>query len=227
MKKENFKPVKNLSWILLGVWFFGVELAGYLGIFDGGSRYSMRVPLPLGLAAVMPVVAFGLWFRYSARFRDFVLSLNPSTLTAVHTWRVEGVTFLILLAKGVLSPVFAYPAGFGDIAIGITAPFIAYSLAQHRISSKAFILWQCAGIADLVIAVTTGTLSSPSPIGILAHGSTTTNPMGLLPLSLIPTFAVPLMVILHIICIAKARRETFVNRLLNREPIAHPTQSFQ
>ncbi|MGE5204711.1 MAG: hypothetical protein ACM3PW_03785 [Chlamydiota bacterium] len=46
-------------------------------------------------------------------------------------------------------------------------------------------------------------LSSATPIGILADGITTA-PMAGLPLSLIPTFAVPLLALLHIICIAQA-----------------------
>ena len=69
---------------------------------------------------------------------------------------------------------------------------------DHR---KGFICWQVLGIIDLVTAVTLGTLARViSPQGI------PTTPMTVLPLSLIPTFAVPLLLILHIVCIAQARR---------------------
>jgi hypothetical protein len=186
------------------MWFLVVFAAGSMGVFDGGGRYSMRLPLPLGLAAVLPVVVFGVWFSVSTPFREHLLSLNPVILTAVQTWRVGGIAFLILMAKGVLPAFFALPAGLGDMAIGVTAPLVALALARNKLPAGRLILWQASGIADLVVAVTMGVLCSPTPIGILAYG-TTTRVMGQLPMSLIPTFAVPLLVILHIICIAQAR----------------------
>jgi hypothetical protein len=198
---------QGLSAVLVGLlaaWFLAVLFAASIGVFDAGTRYSMSVPIPLGLGAVLPVALFGLWFRTSSQFRQHLLSLNPVVLTAVQVWRVAGIQFLLLLAKGVLPPVFALPAGLGDMAIGVTAPFIAHALAQNKISARGFVRWQMAGITDLVVAVTLGVLSSPGRIGILARG-TTTRVMGQLPMTLIPTFAVPLLVILHIICIAQVR----------------------
>jgi hypothetical protein len=136
----------------------------------------------------------------SARFRQFALSLNPSELTFVQSWRIAGFTFLALAAYGILPGLFALPAGWGDIAIGITAPLVALRLVTpaHR---KSFILWQLLGITDLVTAVALGTLAAVlNPHGIAASA------MNVLPMSLIPTFAVPLFLILHIICIAQALR---------------------
>ena len=106
---------------LLGVWLAGAAIASARGVFDGNHPGSMKVPLPLGLAAVVPVLGFLVWFRSSRGFREYVLSLNPTVLTAVHVWRVEGVEFLILMAMGRLPAQFALPAGLGDMAIGITA----------------------------------------------------------------------------------------------------------
>jgi hypothetical protein len=94
----------------------------------------------------------------------------------------------------------ALPAGWGDIAIGATAPFIALKLANpdHR---KSFIFWQLLGITDLVTAVGNGvTARLINPHGIA------TSAMTVLPMSLIPTFAVPLFMILHFISIAQARQ---------------------
>lgn len=90
--------------------------------------------------------------------------------------------------------------GWGDIAIGATASFVALKRASpdHR---KIFVLWQVLGIADLVTAVTLGKLARV----IDPHGIPT-NAMTVLPLSLIPTFAVPLLLILHVICIVQAIR---------------------
>ena len=42
--------------------------------------------------------------------------------------------FVVLYGFGILPGVFALPAGLGDMAIGATAPFIAWKLADaaHR-----------------------------------------------------------------------------------------------
>jgi hypothetical protein len=69
---------------------------------------------------------------------------------------------------------------------------------RHR---KSFIVWQLLGITDLVMAASLGvTARLINPHGIA------TSAMTVLPMSLIPTFAVPLFMILHFICIAQARQ---------------------
>ena len=175
----------------------------------------------MGLFAATPILVFAIWFQSSRHFRDYVLSLNPVVLTAVQTWRSGGIIFIILMAIGLLPPLFALPAGLGDFAIGVTAPFVAFALSRKALPFGAFVAWQYAGIADLVVAVTTGVLSSPSKIGILAHGATT-RIMGLLPMSLIPTFAVPLLLILHIICIAQTRQARQEHASLGGNPALIP-----
>jgi hypothetical protein len=205
MNTDNNQRLSRLLWSLLAAWFLAVLLAGFIGVFDAGTRYSMATPIPSGLSAVLPVVAFAIWFSISSGFRQYLRSLNPVVLTAVQTWRVGGVVFLILMAKGMLPPTFALPAGLGDMTIGVTAPLIALALSRKKLAEWVFVLWQAAGILDLVVAVGTGVLSSPTRLGVLAHGATT-RLMGQLPMSLIPTFVVPLLLIFHIICIAQLRQ---------------------
>lgn len=156
-------------------------------------------PLPILLAFVVPLAAFLIWMGLSRGFRRFVLSLDARVLTLVHAWRLGGFTFLTLYAYGILPGLFALPAGLGDMAIGATAPFIALGFmgGSHR---RTFLRWQALGILDLVVAVSLGGLTS-----FLAPAGPRPFAMAVLPLSLIPTFAVPLLLILHIICIVQAR----------------------
>lgn len=182
---------------LIAAWFVFSLVASGLHLYENGSNAP---PAALGLAATTPIIIFLVWFASSAGFRQFVLSLNPRTLTLVQTWRVEGFTFVILAAYGILPRLFAWPAGFGDMTIGVTAPLAALLLARPE-RRGGFLVWQLLGIADLVNAVTLGTLA-----GVINPHGIPTQPMTVLPLSLIPTFAVPLLLILHLICIAQARR---------------------
>lgn len=181
---------------LIAAWFIFSLLASATHLFRTNPD---RPPIAIGLAVLIPIGIFAVWAGSSKNFRQFLLSLNVRTLVFVDTWRIAGYTFLVLYTYAILPGIFALPAGWGDIAIGVTAPLVAARLinVSHR---KSFIAWQILGIADLVMAVTlaaTARLISPHAVAV--------TPMTVLPLSLIPTFAVPLLIIFHTICIAQAR----------------------
>jgi hypothetical protein len=186
----------RLTTILLAAWFAFALLASAFHLFQNQAN---RIGGAVAIAALAPVVWFSLWFASSAEFRNFASSLNPRTLTYVQSWRIIGIVFLVLAARGVLPSIFALPAGFGDIAIGASAALVAWKLA-NRAHRTSFILWQALGITDLFLAVGLGTTAR-----VLSPESTPMGTMTVLPLSLIPTFLVPLFLILHIICIAQAR----------------------
>ena|SRR5277367_3844393 len=198
---NNEKYRKLTSW-LIAAWFVFALSASALHLFQTSPTAP---PLAFGLSVLTPILVFLAWFRISPGFRAFVLGLNPRMLTLVHSWRVGGFVFLVLYTYGILPGMFALPAGWGDIAIGATAAFVATKLAD-RAHRTSFIVWQILGMFDLATAIAMGTLSR-----IISPNGVTAAPMTLLPLSLIPTFAVPLLFILHIICVAQAR--------LWREPV--------
>ncbi len=181
---------------ILAAWFVFAVSAASLNLFKTEPGLP---PIAVGLASLVPVVIFLIWFAISRGFREFAFSLSPRTLTFVQSWRIVGFTFLVLYASGILPGNFALPAGWGDVAIGATAPLVATWLVSYS-SRGSFIVWQIAGIFDLVSAVTLGALNS-----ILGTHGANTAVMATLPLSLIPTFGVPLFIMLHIICIAQAR----------------------
>jgi hypothetical protein len=202
---------------LIAAWFVFALVGGTLHLFKNNSN---RIGAAVGLAAFIPIVVFALWFAASEKFREFALSLNPRALTALQFWRILGIVFVVLEARGVLPAIFAFPAGYGDIAIGATAAFAAWKLAEpaHR---TGFILWQLLGITDLVTAVSLGTtarLLDPQGAPMVA--------MTVLPLSLIPTFLVPLFFIFHTISIARARTWSLAPGATGASQTARPARSF-
>jgi hypothetical protein len=210
--------MKNYAKFTIGLiiaWFVFALSASALHLFQNNAN---RIGLAVAFAAVTPIAVFSLWFAASESFRHFALSLNPRILTSAQSWRVVGFTFVLLEAHRVLPAVFAFPAGYGDMAIGMTASYVAWKLAEpaHR---NYFILWQLLGILDLVIAVSVGTTA-----GLIDPQGPPMAPMTVLPLSLIPTFLVPLFVILHVICIAQARSWKAVPQRANQtaSSLQHP-----
>ncbi len=182
---------------IIAAWFVFALSASALHVFETKPGVP---PLPVGISALAPIIVFLIWFAASTSFRRFALALNPGTLTFVQSWRIAGLAFLTLYAAGLLPGFFALPAGWGDIAIGTTAPWAALKLTNFS-RRRGFIFWQILGMLDLVIAVASGTTA-----GLINPHGVPTAVMTVLPMSLIPTFAVPLFFILHIICIAQARQ---------------------
>ena len=182
---------------IIAAWFVFALSAGASHVFNQNAAAPL---VALGLSVAVPVLVFWIWFKTSAGFREFALSLDPRVLTIVQSWRIAGFVFVVLYVYGILPGIFANPAGWGDIAIGLTAPWVAMKLAEPG-RRKGFIVWNALGILDLVVAVTTGTTSRlVHPHGLAGDAMT------VLPLSIVPTFLVPLFLIMHIIVIAQARR---------------------
>lgn len=198
---RHTSTVRNLSLAIVVLWFLLALSGSQLGVFNSGAYPQVL----LGLAAVAPVALFGFLYLSSGPFREFLLSLNVRALTLAQTVRVVGLVFLLLYYRGTLPGAFAIPAGWGDIAIGITAPIIAWAW-KPPYPTRTFVVWSILGILDLVMAVSLGILSSAGPLGVLAADATT-QPMGTFPLSLIPTFFVPLLLIFHLISLLRVRNE--------------------
>jgi hypothetical protein len=123
-------------------------------------------------------------------------AMQPS-LVALQVWRVVGVVFLILLSRGQLPALFALPAGLGDIATGLAAPFVARRLHGPAGRSSA-IIWNMFGLLDLIVAIGLGATINPGPVQLF-HITPSAVLMTEFPMALIPTFLVPLSMALHLL----------------------------
>jgi hypothetical protein len=130
-------------------------------------------------------------------------------LVGVQFYRVLGGLFLIAYARAEMPGEFALPAGIGDIAVGLTAVVVAYLVAAHGAerARTAVLAWCVFGIADLVVAVGTGFLSSPSILQQIALDDPNTA-ITRYPFVLIPTFLVPISILLHVSVIARLRERS-------------------
>ena len=189
--------------IALAVWLLLVLSLGAVGAFVGPPGTP---PLPIAIGVSTPLLLFFAWLRLSPSFREFVLSLDLRFIVAMQAWRWAGLGFLDLYAYKVLPAVFALPAGLGDMAIGVTAPWIILSLLRQPgfAGRGTFIRWNVLGILDLFIAVSIGSLSTFFATG--APGEISTAPMATLPLLLIPAFLVPFFLILHTTALMQSRQ---------------------
>ncbi len=197
------ESVRRRVWAT-GLLLFGwLILAAVLGAAELFRPHPDRAGFAIVLAILLPIVAGALLIRGSAAVRDILRAVPQSWLVGVQAYRGLGTIFLVLLGVGLLPPEFALPAGFGDAFVGLAAiPVAVYYGAGAPQRGPLVVLWNVLGIADLVIAVGTGFLSSPSPLQQFAFADPNVI-VGAYPLVLIPVFAVPLSIVLHIASLTK------------------------
>jgi hypothetical protein len=195
----------TLVGILFLAWLALVLALGARGAFVAAPGAP---PLALLIGLVAPLSVFFVGYRTIRPLRDFVLSADLRIIVAVQAWRWAGLGFLTLYTYGVLPGIFAWPAGLGDMAIGVTAPLVLAALLRQPdfAASKRFVAWNLSGILDLTVAVSIGAL-----VPLLApnlYGAVSTAPMSRLPLVLIPTYLVPMFLMLHFTALLQARRHS-------------------
>jgi hypothetical protein len=185
-----------------------LALAFFLSARGSFARAPGALPLPILIGVTAPLLVFLAAFWVSRAFQHFVLTVDLRLVTGIQAWRFAGLGFLALYTYGVLPGRFAWPAGLGDMAIGLTAPWLVLGLIRVRgfAAGRLFVVWNLLGILDLVVAVSTGAIVSALATG--AAGEITTAPMAQLPLVLIPAFLVPFFVMLHLTALFQARRLT-------------------
>ncbi len=205
MPSGNHSGVTLVVAVVLVIWLALIFLLGAGGAF---LRPPGAPPLPILLGVTIPIIAFLTAFWVLRAFRNFVFAVDLRLVTAIQAWRFAGLGFLALYAHRVLPGLFAWPAGLGDIAIGVTAPWVALTLIRRPnfATSQLFMVWNLLGILDLVVAVSTGALIS-SGLAVGIAGEVTITPMARLPLVLIPAYLVPLFVMLHLASLLQARRQ--------------------
>lgn len=130
---------------------------------------------------------------------------GSSQLALTQIGRALGAVFFILLAQDKLPALFAIPAGWGDLAVAVSAPVAgwAYWARWDQIQTpgtgwRKFIFgWNILGFFDHSMAVFLGTTQFPGILQVF-EGGPTTAVFARLPMSLFPTFMVSFCSAVHI-----------------------------
>jgi hypothetical protein len=180
--------------VVLALWLaVTAVLAGH-----GTFVQDRNVGVPWIAPTILVALLLGLAGLRSAPGADL------ADLTRGQTFRVIGGVFLALLVLGQLPPVFALPAGLGDVAIGLAAPFVSRRL--RRGDTRGAVLFHVLGVVDLVVAIGTGFLAAPGPYQVFT-GPVSTSAMTALPLVLIPTVLVPVSIAVHLVAVRRLSRD--------------------
>jgi hypothetical protein len=158
LSRRTATTVTGVAAAGLGGWLVANGLLARAGIYHQAS--GQATPW-FGVVAASTLLVLLAATRIPVVARILAAPGTPARLALPHMLRVVGVTFLLVMAQGHLPASFALPAGLGDIAAGLAAPFVARRLAHGgRIRAVWFNLF---GILDLVVALGIGFLAGLGP----------------------------------------------------------------
>jgi hypothetical protein len=190
--------------VALIAWLAVAQYFGSVNTYFASTETAVPTVL-FGLLIPLAVAAVGLW--QSRNLASLVSAIPLPWLVAAQVYRIGGGIFLVLMADGRLPWQFALPAGIGDVTTGVVAVIVAALLAGKADGARrAVYTWCLFGIADLVVAVTMGGMTSPGRIHLLALDAPNLL-ISSYPLVMVPTFAVLLALMLHGLVLWRLGRE--------------------
>jgi hypothetical protein len=200
--KSRYATAGVLSAAFIG-WLAVAQYLGAANTYFASTDTAVPTVL-FGLLIPLAVAALALWQSESVAM--LVAAIPLHWLVAAQVYRVAGGIFLVLWAAGRLPWQFALPAGTGDVVTGIVAVVVAAQLARNAVGAhRATYAWCLFGIADLVVAITMGAMTSPGRPHLLAFDAPNLL-ISSYPLVMVPTFGVPLALMLHGLVLLRLRR---------------------
>ena len=159
---------------------------------------TARLVPPIPQAILLGLVVIQLFvYAFYPGFRSWCMTVDLRALVLFHVTRFVGIYFLILYSRGRLPYDFAVPGGWGDIAVAVSAVLIAvYVKPEDKVGWSVYLLWNVLGLADILFVVFTATRLALSDPGSMAEL------LGF-PLSLLPTFVVPVIIFTHVVIFAR------------------------
>ena len=196
------RTVQVGSAVFIGAWLgAALLLAPPPASLVNRDRFYLSPLIPL-FGLIPPAIvalALALW----PAVRRTIAAVPAPALVGIQVYRVVGAVFLILLAQGQLPRHFALPAGWGDVAIGLAGPLVAFALLRGVSGARGLAAgWNIFGLLDLAVAVGMGTGYLAPLLTDVAGRLPPAGAMGVFPLILVPTFAVPVSVVLHLLALA-------------------------
>ena len=196
--RDRRRAFRSIAALLVG-WYLATLLLAWFEFYRGASS---RIPT-IQYGVLIPIIV-GVVLAWKWKLLGRVIEAVPQEwIVGVQFYRALGLMFLVLYAVGRLPGMFALPAGVGDVIVGLVAPIVGIAYARNPHSAAGLVrAWNLFGIVDLIVAVGTGLLTSPSPIQMLAFDAPN-ELISAFPLVMVPVFLVPLSILLHLASLKK------------------------
>lgn len=181
------------------VYFFYVFIAGKNGLFQ-----EVSLPPKILLFTTFPyaLFLFGIIDKLSISKQIFEKSLI-NDLIGLHIFRLIGSTFIILSFYDSLPKSFAFIAGFGDVIAATTNVFVVNVIKnKKKYTKKLIFVWNTFGLIDIIMTAILANVFTRISIDTGVMGVDT---LAKFPFSLIPAFAPPTIIFLHVLIYRKLK----------------------
>ena len=175
---------------------FSLSITGWFERFSAATLF--------GMGGFLSASGFLILHWLSEKFRIFVRARSIRRLTLGQTLRFFGLLALVKAYQHVLPALFAVPTGLIDVAFAGTSFFVAARLVRADGTARpGFIAWHFLGLLGLAVSVVLAILTSSTRFGLVTADHTS-QPMTWFPMSLVPVFIGPMVLIFHLLAIAVA-----------------------
>ena len=175
--------------LILGAW---ICLAGGAGV--AGWLESANAPVVAGVVWTLTALALVACWKVPTLQR-WAMKVDLRWLVLLHLTRFVGFYFFLLCGRGELPFVFAAPAGSGDIIVAALAVLLLVISGARNWS--ILIIWNTIGLTDILFVVMLALR-----LGLQDRQSM--HALREFPLSLLPTFLVPLIIVSHVLIFIRA-----------------------
>jgi hypothetical protein len=177
--------------LIIAAWFCLAAAVGVAGWLE-------PVSAPMIAVIVWILTALALFACWKVpTLKTWAMKVDLRWLVLLHLTRFVGFYFFYLCSRGALPFDFAAPAGWGDnVVAGLAILLLALSGARKW---KMLIVWNTIGLTDILFVVMMALrlgLEDPQSMHALRE----------FPLSLLPSFLVPLIIASHVLIFFRAAR---------------------
>ena len=184
----------------LGAWLAYAGLLGWSGLVRDPA---LRPPGPALL--LTPAVLFIVVVAWSGWAGRAAAAVPLAMLVGAQTYRIGvELAFHELWHVGLVPRMLTFEGANVDIAVGLTAPVVAWLAATQRVGARTVLAWNLVGLAVLANVVVRSALTAPGPLHLINAGATNLA-LGMFPFTFIPGFFAPLAIVLHVLAIRATR----------------------
>jgi hypothetical protein len=173
------------AWICLAV---GVGIAGWVERANAAAIAGI-------IWILAALILFACW--KVPTLQRWVMTVELRWLVLLHLTRFVGFYFFLLCSRGELPFAFAAPAGWGDIIVAALAVLLL-ALSNAR-NWTMLIIWNTIGLTDILFVVMTA-------LRLGLEDWRSMHALREFPLSLLPTFLVPLIIVSHVLIFFRAAK---------------------
>lgn len=194
-KQRQFKVTIVVASFFV-IYYMYVSFASYAGWF----MYESLPPKVLVYTTIPYAIVLFIFVFPSKKFGNLLEKIMLEDLIKIHIFRLIGVFFILLAVYDALPKTFALIAGLGDIITAVASIWVANQVKNKATNALKWVLfWNIFGLADIIITAVSANIITYISI---SKGTMGVDTLAFFPFSLIPAFAPPTIVFLHV-CIFK------------------------